>query len=178
MDRRKFLSGAAAATTFSSVGVGQKRTTSAQRSDSTKAGEDRRPNVLVLMSDQHKRTCMGVAGDRVSHTPSLDTLAQESIRFTNAYCSNPVCGPSRASIMTGLYTFNLETCHDAKSYAFSPKHKTIAHQFGTAGYLTALIGKMHFVDAQTHGFDYHLDFNDWFGNWDPRPNCMRTNWPL
>ena len=64
--------------------------------------------------------------------------------------------------MTGLYTFNLETCHDAKSYAFSPKHKTIAHQFGTAGYLTALIGKMHFADAQTHGFDYMLEFNDWW----------------
>jgi choline-sulfatase len=114
------------------------------------------------MSDQHKRSCMGVAGDRVSHTPNLDALAQESIRFTNAYCSNPVCGPSRASIMTGLYTFNLESPNDSKSFAFSPKHKTIAHQFGAAGYLTALIGKMHFADAQTHGFNYKLEFNDWW----------------
>ncbi|MCL5743183.1 MAG: sulfatase-like hydrolase/transferase, partial [Acidobacteria bacterium] len=40
--------------------------------------------------------------------------------------------------------------------------KTMAHYFARAGYMTALVGKMHFVDAQTHGFDYHLDFNDWF----------------
>ncbi len=125
-------------------------------------GEHRRPNMLVLMSDQHKRSCMGVAGDRVSHTPNLDALARESIRFTNTYCTNPVCGPSRASIMTGLYTFNLEVLKSAKSFAFAPKHKTIAHQFGASGYLTALIGKMHFADAQTHGFDYKLDFNDWW----------------
>src|SRR6185503_904651 len=42
------------------------------------------------------------------------------------------------------------------------ERKTVAHHFSRAGYMSALVGKMHFVDAQTHGFDYRLDFNDWF----------------
>ncbi len=119
-----------------------------------------RPNVLILMSDQHKRSCMGVAGDSVARTPNLDKLAGESVRFTQAYCPNPVCAPSRASILTGLYSHNLESSDNAKPY--SPRHKTIADQFSQAGYFTALIGKMHFVDAQTHGFSYKVEFNEWW----------------
>jgi choline-sulfatase len=118
------------------------------------------PNVLLLMSDQHKRSCMGAYGDRVAKTPHLDALAGESVRFTNAYCNNPVCTPSRASMMTGLYSHHLEAQDNTKPYL--PTHPTMAHHFNRAGYMTALIGKMHFVDAQTHGFEYRLDFNDWF----------------
>lgn len=158
MDRRKFLSGAATALGALSTGAQPLAAQNTQRDKHTT--EQQRPNVLVLMSDQHKRSCMGVAGDRVAHTPNLDALARDSVRFTNAYCSNPVCGPSRASIMTGLYTFHLETRGNGRP--FSPKHKTIAHQFSAAGYLTSLVGKMHFVDAQTHGFDYKLEYNDWW----------------
>ena len=75
------------------------------------------------MSDQHKRTCLGVAGDKTAITPNLDHLASESIRFTDAYCTNPVCAPSRASIMTGLYSHHLESRGNARP--FSSKHKTI-----------------------------------------------------
>jgi choline-sulfatase len=119
-----------------------------------------RPNVLLLMSDQHKRSCMGAYGDPVAHTPNLDALAGESIRFTNAYCANPVCTPSRASMMTGLYSHHHEAQDNTRPY--SDRHKTLAHHFSAAGYSTALIGKMHWVDAQTHGFGYRLEFNDWF----------------
>lgn len=112
------------------------------------------------MSDQHKRSCLGAAGDPVAKTPNLDSLAQTAVRFNSAYCTNPVCTPSRASLLTGLYTHNHQSLNN--STPLPPTHKTIAHHFSRAGYLTSLIGKMHFVDAQTHGFDYHLDFNDWF----------------
>ena len=118
------------------------------------------PNVLLIMADQHKRSCMGAYGDKVARTPNLDALAVKSVRFTSAYCSNPVCTPSRASLMTGLYSHNHEAQDNAHPYA--AKHKTMAHHFGAAGYNTALIGKMHWVDAQSHGFDYRLEFNDWF----------------
>ena len=121
---------------------------------------DRPKNVLLIMSDQHKRDCLGAAGDPVAHTPNLDELARTSVRFTDAYCTNPVCTPSRASILTGLYTHNHGAWNNTTPWP--PEHKTIAHYFGGAGYQTALVGKMHFVDAQTHGFDYHLDFNDWY----------------
>jgi choline-sulfatase len=118
------------------------------------------PNVLLIMADQHKRSCMGAYGDPVAQTPNLDALAKRSVRFTNAYCANPVCTPSRASLMTGLYSHHHEAQDNAHPYDL--RHKTLAHHFGAAGYNTALIGKMHWVDAQSHGFDYRLEFNDWF----------------
>ncbi len=151
MNRRKFISAGAAAS------LGGFRLYS---NSSAKAQSRRHPNVLVLMSDQHKRSCMGAYGDKVAITPHLDWLAGESVRFSDAYCANPVCTPSRASIMTGLYSHNHEAQNNALSY--SPSHKTLAHHFGASGYLTALIGKMHWVDAQTHGFEYRLEFNDWY----------------
>jgi choline-sulfatase len=120
----------------------------------------RPPNVLLIMSDQHKRSCLGAAGDRVARTPHLDSFARTAVRFQQAYCSNPVCTPSRASLLTGLYTHHHESWNNATP--LPPKHKTLAHHFGRAGYFTGLVGKMHFVDAQTHGFDYKLDFNDWY----------------
>ncbi len=169
MDRRKFLS--MTATTLEALGINIDRaaaltTTDADAEPAAAVPNPRRPNVLIMMSDQHKRSCMGVAGDSVASTPNLDRLAGESVRFTSAYCTNPVCGPSRASILTGLYTHNLlprdvlEKRGDSSPY--SPRHKTLAHHFSRADYLTALIGKMHFVDAQTHGFNYQLEFNDWY----------------
>ncbi len=163
MNRRKFLS--LTVTTLGAAGIhaDSPAATDAVGSNALEAAASprnlSRPNVLILMSDQHKRSCMGVSGDSVAVTPNLDRLARESIRFTNAYCTNPVCAPSRASILTGLYTHNIES--RGNSTPFSPKHKTVADHFSRAGYMTALIGKMHFMDAQTHGFNYHLEFNDW-----------------
>jgi choline-sulfatase len=129
-------------------------------------GQSERPkNVLLLMADQHRRDCLGVEGNRSVHTPNLDSLARSAVRFSSAYCANPVCTPSRASLLTGLYTHHHQTWSNATPWPF--EHKTAAHYFGRAGYMTALIGKMHFVDAQTHGFDYYLDFNDWFQSLGP-----------
>lgn len=150
MDRREFLAGAMA----SLGGFGLPPHIRAE------SQPRRRPNVLMLMSDQHKRSCMGADGDSVAITPHLDRLAGESVRFTDAYCTNPVCTPSRASLMTGLYSHNHEAQNNALPY--SSRHKTLAHHFGASGYMTALIGKMHWVDGQTHGFDYRLEFNDWY----------------
>lgn len=127
-----------------------------------------RPNVLIIMADQHRRTCMGATGDSIAHTPNLDRLASQSVRFTSAYCTNPICVPSRASIMTGLWARNLYPTGGDQGQPFSARHKTIADYFARADYLTALIGKMHFVDAQTHGFQYLLEFNDWLQVIGPR----------
>ena len=103
---------------------------------------------------------MGAAGNRTARTPALDALAASGVRFDSAYCANPVCVPARASLLTGLYTHHHGAFNNTTPWPY--EHRTVAHHFGRAGYVTGLIGKMHFVDAQTHGFDYHLDFNDWF----------------
>lgn len=155
MDRRSFLAIAAAATLSGASCLPERsRGESAAGPSSAKP-----PNVLLLMADQHKRSCIGAYGDAVARTPNLDALARDSVRFTAAYCNNPICTPSRASMMTGLYSHHLEAQNNATPYL--PTHPTMAHHFNRAGYMTALIGKMHFVDAQTHGFEYRLGFNDW-----------------
>src|SRR3954453_18234515 len=82
-------------------------------------------NVLLIMSDQHKRSCLGATGDRVAKTPNLDELARRAVRFDSAYCSNPVCTPSRASLLTGLYTHHHQSLNN--STPLPPAHKTIAH---------------------------------------------------
>ena len=109
---------------------------------------------------------MGVYGDHVASTPNLDRLAGESVRFNEVYCTNPICAPSRASMMTGLYTHQLGAHGNDQPYA--PAFKTMPGIFGRAGYFTALIGKMHAVDAQLHGFDYELEFNEWFQTLGPK----------
>jgi choline-sulfatase len=117
-------------------------------------------NVLLIMSDQHRPMSLGFLGNTPAKTPNLDAFSATAVNFANCYCSNPVCTPSRASMLTGLYTHNHGALNNSKPWPF--EHKTMAHMFGGAGYMSALIGKMHFVDAQTHGFDYRIDFNDWY----------------
>jgi choline-sulfatase len=125
-----------------------------------RAQSNRPKNILWLMSDQHRPHALGIDGNPVARTANLDSLARSGTRFDQAYCTNPVCVPSRASLLTGLYSHHHGANNNALPLAFT--NKTIAHYLGRAGYMSGLIGKMHFVDGQTHGFDYHLDFNDWF----------------
>src|SRR5690349_18874105 len=63
-----------------------------------RAAGSRPKNVLFLLSDQHRPSSLGLQGDPFAHTPNLDALAHTGMRFEHAYCSNPVCTPSRASI--------------------------------------------------------------------------------
>ncbi|MEC9379415.1 MAG: sulfatase-like hydrolase/transferase, partial [Candidatus Latescibacterota bacterium] len=60
-----------------------------------------RPNILFICTDQQSRTAMGAAGNPWVDTPHMDSLAAEGVRFTDAYCGSPVCGPSRACLLTG-----------------------------------------------------------------------------
>jgi choline-sulfatase len=123
------------------------------------ARTEKRKNVLLLMSDQHRPASLSINGNTPARTPNLDALARTGMRFDHAYCASPVCVPSRASLLTALWPHNHGAVFNESAWPY--EHKTIAHYLGRAGYITSLIGKMHFVDAQTHGFDYHLDFNDW-----------------
>ena len=124
------------------------------------AAAGRPKNVVVLISDQHRPGAMGWLGDPYSRTPHLDELARSSMAFRSAYCANPVCGPSRASLVTGLYTHNHGV--NTNDIPWRGDLRTMGHYFSSAGYLTGLIGKAHFADGQSHGFDYRLDFNDWY----------------
>src|SRR5579884_855047 len=118
----------------------------------------RRPNVLILMTDQHRRDYMTAAGSSVVPTPNIDRIAARGVRFTNAICPYPVCAASRAALMTGLrpHTTGVINNTDVLSW----KIPTIGDHFAKAGYHTGLIGKSHFNDAHSRGFQYLLGFND------------------
>ena len=103
------------------------------------------------MSDQHHAGIMGCAGDRVAHTPNLDRLAEEGTRFRNAYCTYPLCAPSRMSFMTARHPHELGL-FDNEGHLGSDI-PTFAHAFLSAGYDTVLSGRMHFVGPdQRHGY--------------------------
>lgn len=100
-----------------------------------------RPNILLITTDQHHRSVLGI-NDPAVRTPNLDQLATEGTVFTRAYCPNPTCTPTRASIITGQYASQ----HGAWSLGtrLLDDVPTIGDVLRQAGYRTALIGKAHF----------------------------------
>ncbi len=130
-----------------------------QRTDGPPATA-RRPNVLLIMTDQHRRDYMTAAGSQLVPTPNIDRIAARGVRFTNSVCPYPVCAASRASLLTGLYPHSHGVINNTDLLNW--RTRTVAHHFSDASYHTGLIGKMHFNDGHTHGFDYFLGFNDWF----------------
>lgn len=67
----------------------------------TGALPESRPNILFVLSDQHRSDALGCAGNRAVQTPTLDAMAAEGMRFENTWCQSPLCQPSRASLITG-----------------------------------------------------------------------------
>ncbi len=99
------------------------------------------PNIVLVMSDQHRADMMGCAGDASVRTPSLDALAAEGVRYSRVSCQGPLCMPARASFMTeryvrdhGVYTNSSEIPADSPTYAWALRE---------AGYHTMLLGKAH-----------------------------------
>ena len=64
------------------------------------------PNVLLIMTDQHRADYIGCAGSDLIPTPNIDRIAAEGVRFSNAFCPYPLCVASRMSLLTGLYAHN------------------------------------------------------------------------
>ena len=118
-----------------------------------------RPNVLLIMTDQHRHDLMSCVGDSVVPTPHIDRIAQRGVRFTNAYSAYPVCVAARMAMLTGLYAHQTGVIDNTDYLDW--RYRTMAHHFADQGYLTGLIGKMHFGDAHNHGFEYYLSINDW-----------------
>ncbi|MGQ9729860.1 MAG: arylsulfatase [Candidatus Zipacnadales bacterium] len=111
----------------------------------------KRPNILFLMTDQHRGDTLGCEGHPCVQTPNLDRLAREGVRFTRAYTSTPSCTPARAGILTGQSPWN----HGMLGYyRVAPHyHNELPRFFREAGYYTLGIGKMHYhPQRNTHGF--------------------------
>jgi len=112
-----------------------------------------KPNVLLLMGDEHPVFMSGCYGHRTVKTPTIDRLAQSGVIFDAAYCPSPICSASRAAMLTGRHVHTIESWDN--SSPLRSDWPTFAHSFRAAGYHTVLCGKMHFVGPdQLHGFEH------------------------
>ncbi len=104
-------------------------------------GAEKRPNIIFILSDDHRWDAMGNMGHPFIQTPSLDRLAKEGIRFNNAFVTTPLCSPSRASFLTGVYPHR----HGVKNNLtpWNDQNITFLELLKKAGYKTAFIGKWH-----------------------------------
>jgi len=110
-----------------------------------------RPNILLLMSDQHRGDCLHAAGNMVLQTPNLDRLAKGGVHFTRAYSSTPTCTPARAALLTGMSPWG----HGMLGYGkVAPRYPIeLPRHLRDAGYYTLGIGKMHYDPQRAlHGF--------------------------
>ncbi len=103
--------------------------------------DTKQPNILLIMTDQHRAASMGCEGDPVVQTPNLDRLASEGIRFGQAYCQGPLCMPARASFLTERYVRDHGVSQN--NWDVPAELPTFVESVRDAGYHTTCIGKMH-----------------------------------
>ena len=111
-----------------------------------------RPNVILILADEHRWDCAGFAGNPDVRTPNLDALAAHGVTFPQAICQYPLCVPSRATLMTGQYASTHGVTDNRAGLAETAT--TLPGVLHAAGYHTACVGKMHFNPARAdYGFD-------------------------
>lgn len=118
------------------------------------SGSVQRPNIVFLFSDDHAVNAISAYGGPlkdVAPTPNIDRIARQGGVFLNSFCANSICGPSRATILTGKHSHANGFMRNGNK--FDPNQWTFAKQLQASGYSTAVIGKWH-LSSNPVGFDY------------------------
>lgn len=113
----------------------------------------KKPNVLILFSDQHNKKVMGFEGHPDVITPNLDKLAKEAVVFDRAYCTTGICAPSRSSLMSGLYSRTLGLLSNGEKTEVMDKVVSLATVFKQNNYNTYAFGKRHTSQGVDAGWD-------------------------
>jgi len=154
-------------------------------------GSSRRPNILLIVADQLRGDCVAADGNPAIHTPNLDRVAREGVRFRCAYSSTPTCTPARAALLTGMSPWH----HGMLGYGqVAEKYSVeLPGLLRSAGYYSLGIGKMHWRPQRTlHGFhqtildeqdqraspEFLSDYHGWFYSQAPNldPNATGLDW--
>ena len=109
----------------------------------------KKPNVIVFFTDQQRWDTTGLHGNPMGLTPNLDRLAREYTHAAHSFTCQPVCGPARSCLQTGLYA-TTTGCY-RNGIPLPAESQTLAHYFAAAGYATGYIGKWHLHDRGTTG---------------------------
>jgi len=115
----------------------------------------KKPNVLILFSDQHKKNVMGFEGHPDVITPNLDKFAEQSVVFDRAYCTTGICAPSRSSLMSGIYSRTLGLLSNGENTNVMNEVVSLATVFKHNNYNTYAFGKRHTSQAVDAGWDVH-----------------------
>lgn len=110
-----------------------------------------RPNIIFIFTDDHASHAISAYGSKINKTPNLDRLAKEGMLFRNCFCTNSICAPSRAVILTGKHS-HLNGVIDNRR-KFDGSQQTFPKLLRKAGYQTAIVGKWHLKTEPT-GFDF------------------------
>lgn len=115
---------------------------------------EQRPNILWYCTDQQRFDTIRALGNSHIHTPRLDEFVRQSVSFTHAYCQSPICTPSRASFMTGMYPSAISVTGNGNPvFPQYYEDRLVSHVLAQEGYDCGLIGKLHLAsafDAQEH----------------------------